>query len=113
MFRNVTSIPAPPPPPPVPKRPTRMQRLLLWLADNFAPCYMVRRTPRDTAEQGAHTERWLSLGYAPVPTWNMGTERALVTWKWNAQRLARYETARTGALYVYEAVAVRELKIGN
>lgn len=109
MFRHIASHPMPPPPPPAPPRPTRMQRLRLWLVDNLTPCYMVRRIPHEHYFPGAYTTHWLSLGYAPVPTWSIGTERALRTWKWNAQRLARHETSRTGEIYAYEAVAVSAL----
>jgi len=75
--------------------------------DHFTASHVVVRTMKD------HPERpfYLCMGYAPVTSWEPEYHRAVVTWKWNAQRIADLHTHQSGALYTFTVVRQSELPV--
>jgi len=99
MFDQIATITLPQPQPRAPKPP----RQSLWLrvvaccVKNLTTCHGVRRDFREQ-EEPAH---WLCLNRGPWPTWQLDHTNALRTWKWNARRIAKSHTDRTGDIYIY------------
>lgn len=109
MFKNIENIPLSPSTIPAkkPKKLGRWERLVQWCKDHFTASHVVVRTMKD------HPERpfYLCMGYAPVTSWEPEYHRAVVTWKWNAQRIADLHTYQSGELYTFTVVRQSELPV--
>lgn len=69
----------------------------MWYREHCTPVWCVVRTLRVNPEHTHH----MSVGLTAKVVWEHGTDHAVLTWKWNANRLANRLHWQTGEIYEY------------
>lgn len=82
---------------------------MLWLVDNLTPCYVVKRTYIGTIFHVTEYSKdaWLR-SYAGSMFWGEKNPQTLITWKWNAKRIAKSEQWYRADCYEYAIERVED-----